>query len=99
VSADGETCGAGDWNQGWIVTSDGTNVTGLIYHEAAISNNFHMTNSGGIDEFVFQPTGVNSTSGTFTICRATPVGPSERVLRVDTIGRAYIQRTTAGSCP
>jgi type IV fimbrial biogenesis protein FimT len=98
VSADGLACGSGDWNQGWIVIDESATPDEVVYREDAISNLFHIT-SGGTDEFAFQPTGVNSTAGSFTICRATPVGPNERVLTVDAIGRARISRTSAGVCP
>jgi type IV fimbrial biogenesis protein FimT len=98
VSSNGTTCGAGDWNQGWIVTTDGASAAAMIYHEDAISNLFHIT-TGGTNEFDFQPTGVDTTTGTFTICRYSPVGPNERVLTIDAIGRASISRTTTGSCP
>jgi type IV fimbrial biogenesis protein FimT len=94
VSADGLVCGAGDWSQGWIVVS-GADV---IQREAAISNQFHISSSGG-DSYSFQPTGVDSTAGSFTICRATPVGTQERVLTIDAIGRAWVTRTSNAACP
>jgi type IV fimbrial biogenesis protein FimT len=94
VSANGTSCGTGDWNQGWIVISGAE----VIFREAPISNLFHITN-GGTNTFSFRPTGVDSTAGVFTICRATPVGENERVLTIDAIGRAAIRRTTAGVCP
>jgi type IV fimbrial biogenesis protein FimT len=94
VSADGVACGTGDWSQGWIVIS-GADV---IQREAAISNIFHISSTGG-DSYSFQPTGVDSTAGTFTICRATPVGTQERVLTIDAIGRAWVTRTSNAACP
>lgn len=94
VSADGLVCGTGDWSQGWIVVS-GADV---IQREAAISNQFHITSAGG-DSYSFQPTGVDSTAGSFTICRATPVGTQERVLTIDAIGRAWVSRTSNAACP
>src|SRR4051794_15151317 len=52
VSSNGSTCGAGSWQQGWIVLN-GANV---IYHEAAVPNGFHITAAGGTTAFSFQPT-------------------------------------------
>ena len=94
VSADGLVCGTGDWSQGWIVVS-GADV---IQREAPISNQFHISSAGG-DSYSFQPTGVDSTAGSFTICRATPVGTQERVLTIDAIGRAWVSRTSNAACP
>jgi type IV fimbrial biogenesis protein FimT len=94
VSSDGLVCGAGDWNQGWIVAS-GADV---IHREAAIAGQFHISSAGG-DSYSFQPTGVDSTAGSFTICRATPVGTHERVLTIDAIGRAWVSRTSNAACP
>ena len=94
VSADGLACGTGDWSQGWIVVS-GADV---IHREPAISDRFHISSAGG-DSYNFQPTGVDSTAGSFTICQATPVGRHERVLTIDAIGRAWVSRTTNAACP
>ena len=94
VSADGLVCGTGDWSQGWIVVS-GADV---IQREAAIPNQFHISSAGG-DSYSFQPTGVDSTAGSFTICRATPVGTQERVVTIDAIGRAWVSRTSNAACP
>ena len=93
VSSDGTSCGSGDWGQGWIILS-GTEV---LHRVDAISDRYHIT--AGADSFSFQPTGVDTTAGSFTICRATPVGPEERVVTIDAIGRAWGARTTTGTCP
>jgi type IV fimbrial biogenesis protein FimT len=95
VSADGLVCGTGDWSQGWIVVSGAE----VIHREEAISDLFHISSAGGTDSYSFQPTGVDSTAGSFTICRATPVGANERVLTIDAIGRAWVSRTSNAACP
>jgi type IV fimbrial biogenesis protein FimT len=94
VSADGLTCSTGDWSQGWIITSGGQ----VLHREAAISNRYHVV--AAADNFDFQPTGVDTTAGNFVICRALPqVGPQERIVVIDAIGRAWTQRTSDGVCP
>jgi type IV fimbrial biogenesis protein FimT len=95
VSADGATCGSGNWQQGWIVLSGGT----VIHREAPISSDFRITSAGAINVFNFQPTGVDATAGSFTVCRATPAAGQERVVSIDAASRAWIRRTSTGSCP
>jgi type IV fimbrial biogenesis protein FimT len=94
VSADGATCASGDWNQGWIITGAGQ----VLHREHAISDRYHIL--AAADAFQFQPTGVDSTSGNFVICRALPdAGPQERIVSIDSVGRAWASRTTSGVCP
>lgn len=93
VSSDGSTCGSGGWEQGWIILT-GTTV---IQKHAAAPTGFKVTSTA--TKIDFQPSGVGSTQATLTVCRATPtVGSQERVVQVDATGRAYVSKTTAGSC-
>jgi len=93
VSPDGTSCGSGDWNQGWIIVRGAE----VLHREDAISDRYHI--NAPADSLSFQPTGVDSTAGSFTICRATPLGPEERVVTIDAIGRAWGARTASGVCP
>ena len=94
VSADGEACSSGDWNQGWIIEAGGE----VLYREQGIAERYHI--AAAADSFDFQPTGVDSTAGNFVICRALPTaGPQERVVRIDAVGRAWVERTASGVCP
>lgn len=93
ASANGETCG-GAWNQGWIVTV-GADV---LDRQAALPSGFVVSEANGIGTFAFQSTGVDSTAGTFVVCRAQPVGERERVVSIDATGRASVARTATGTC-
>jgi type IV fimbrial biogenesis protein FimT len=94
VSGDGEACSSGDWNQGWIIEADGE----VLFRESAINERYHI--AAAADSFNFQPTGVDSTAGNFVICRAEPsAGPQERIVMIDAIGRAWVERTSSGICP
>jgi type IV fimbrial biogenesis protein FimT len=109
VSTDGTTCAAaGGWEQGWIVrcsTSDnatcdsaGTSTIVMQRRQAAASG-FKISDAGGLSSLTFQPTGVGATSGTLTVCRATPrAGGQERVVDITATGRASVRKTTAGVC-
>ncbi|TFW09375.1 prepilin-type N-terminal cleavage/methylation domain-containing protein [Oxalobacteraceae bacterium OM1] len=98
VSTDGQQCATGGWEQGWIVAyTDGTtNTTTVLQRQAAATSGFHI--NGDVSTITFQPTGVGATQATLTVCRATPVGPHERVVTVSATGRASIAKTTTGSC-
>jgi type IV fimbrial biogenesis protein FimT len=93
VSADGATCGSGNWNQGWIVVSGAE----VLHREDAISDRYHIITAS--DAYSFKPTGVDTTAGNFVICRDSPVGTQERVVTIDAIGRAWAARTNVGVCP
>ena len=96
ASSNGTSC-TGSWEQGWIVQAfDGT----VIQRQPALSSGMKMTESGGISSIDFQPTGVGATQATLTVCRATPsAGDQERVISINSTGRASISKTTTGSCP
>jgi type IV fimbrial biogenesis protein FimT len=94
VSSDGLACSSGDWSQGWIITSGAQ----VLHREGAISDRYHV--AAGVDNFDFQPTGVDTTAGAFVVCRALPnPGSQERVVVIDAVGRAWVQRTSTGVCP
>lgn len=93
VSSDGSTCGSGGWEQGWIIRSGST----VIQAHAAAPTGYKVISS--VARIDFQPSGVGSTQASITVCRATPtVGGEERVVTISATGRAYVSRTTAGSC-
>lgn len=93
ASSDGATC-TGTWASGWIVRTTGGAV--LQAHGAAPSG--FLINSS-VTSFVFQPSGVGSTSATLTVCRAAPsVGSQERVVDISPTGRTTVSKTSAGSC-
>lgn len=95
VSTDGATCATGGWEQGWIVLA-GTAV--LLRQEAAPAG-LKITESATTSTLTFSSTGVGATTATLTICRLTPtVGGTERVVRVNATGRAYVEKTTNAAC-
>jgi type IV fimbrial biogenesis protein FimT len=94
VSSNGTSCGTGNWRQGWIILS-GTEV---LHRQPPIPAEFRITAAGGTTTFDFLPTGFDATPGTLVVCRATPVGSQERVVTIDAAGRAWVRRSTSGSC-
>lgn len=105
VSADGASCIAGGWEQGWVVFHDADDdgvldvgETVLLRHHAAPSG-FKITGTGALASVRFQPTGVGATPATLTVCRATPsVGGQERVVSISLTGRASVTTTNTASC-
>lgn len=100
-SADGVSCSAGGWEQGWIVIAPAKGVLAekVVYRHDPLPSGYRMTTNGGISLVRFQPTGVGATAATFTICRATPsVGTQERVVSIDAAGRATSRKTTTSHC-
>jgi type IV fimbrial biogenesis protein FimT len=96
VSSDGAACGAGGWEQGWIVLQGGT----VIHRQHAARTGFRISAAGGLDTLNFQPIGAGATSTTFTVCRATPsIGKQERVVTVDATGRGWVKTANLASCP
>ena len=91
ASSNGTSC-TGSWGQGWIVNANGT----IVSRHEGVSTGYSV--SGGVTTIEFQGTGTGATSTTLTICRADPVGSSERVLTITATGRASISKTTTGSC-
>ena len=112
-SSDGATCGSGasGWETGYLLTcqsSDGlvcTNATGtglttiVLHRQVALASGWKMTPTGTLDKIDFMPTGTGATTGSLTICRATPTaGENERVVTVTPTGRTTISKTSAGVC-
>jgi type IV fimbrial biogenesis protein FimT len=96
VSADGATCGTGNWQQGWIVLA-GTTV---LHRELPAPTGYHVTPAGGSASLLFQSTGLGATPESFTVCRLTPtVGAQERKVTITAAGRASVHTTQAGVCP
>lgn len=96
ASSNGTSC-TGNWEQGWIVqATDGT----VIQRQSALSSGLKMTESEDLPIISFPSTGVGVTPATLTLCRATPsAGNQERVISINSTGRASITKTTTGSCP
>lgn len=94
ASSDGATCG-GTWSQGWVVRRDAD----VLHSQSALPAGFRITESSGNATLLFQSTGVDATAAMFTLCRSSPTaGGQERVISMDATGRAFVKRTTAGSC-
>lgn len=95
ASSNGTACATnGQWEAGWIVIS-GTQV---IQKQPATASGYQMRDSGGLSALSFEATGVGGTAANITICRASPLGTQERVVKISATGRSSITRTTAGSC-
>lgn len=95
VSTDGVNCGAGGWEQGWIVLS-GTTV---VLRQQAASARYKITEANGLTSLTFQSTGIGATQATLTTCRATPTaGRQERVLSISATGRPSSKITNNGVC-
>lgn len=93
VSSNGTSCGSGGWEQGWIIISGST----VIQKHSAAPMGFKVTSS--VAKVDFQPTGVGNTQATITVCRSAPsAGSQERVVNVSATGRAYVSKTTTGTC-
>src|SRR5262249_51451734 len=96
VSADGKTCGTGNWRQGWIVMSGGT----VLHSEPAAPFGYRVTPAAGSNTLSFDSTGLGASPDSFTICRQTPTaGAEERVVTITAAGRASVRTTTSGVCP
>ncbi|OWP49577.1 GspH/FimT family pseudopilin [Pseudomonas nitroreducens] len=93
VSSNGSSCGSGGWDQGWIVISGST----VIQKHPAAPTGFKVTSS--VTRIDFQPSGVGNTQASLTVCRSAPsAGAQERVVNVSATGRAYVSKTTTGTC-
>lgn len=97
VSADGKTCGAGNWSQGWIVVAPG--LASPLQSEPPAPTGYHITAAGGLSALIFQASGTSTNAATFTVCRATPVGSQERSVTISVVGRPSVRTTTNGVCP
>jgi type IV fimbrial biogenesis protein FimT len=95
ASSNGTACATnGQWETGWIVIS-GSQV---IQKQPATATGYQMRDSGGLSALSFEATGVGGTAANITICRATPLGPQERVVKISATGRSSITRTNSGAC-
>jgi type IV fimbrial biogenesis protein FimT len=95
ASSNGTACATnGQWETGWIVIS-GSQV---IQKQPATASGYQMRDSGGLSALSFEATGVGGTAANITICRATPLGPQERVVKISATGRSSITRTNSGAC-
>ena len=95
-SADGADCAAsGDWEQGWVILDPDGEV---ISYQQPAPLGLKVIQAGGTSTLSFQPIGIGATAATFTVCRASPVGSQERVLRVTASGSAAVTITRNGSC-
>jgi type IV fimbrial biogenesis protein FimT len=95
VSSDGETCGTGGWQQGWIVVSGGT----VLKAQSGAPVGYRITEAAGQTSLTFPPWGAGATPATLTACRKTPSpARQERVITIDASGRATVKRTTTGTC-
>jgi type IV fimbrial biogenesis protein FimT len=96
ASANGTACATnGQWEAGWIVVSNDGRV---IQKQPATASGYQMRDSGGLSALTFDATGVGGTAANITICRATPVGSQERVVKISATGRSSIARTSVGTC-
>lgn len=105
-SANGTSCiDTGGWEQGWLVFHD-VNRDGvkdaaetLILHDGAAPVGFKITEADGKNALSFTPTSVGSTTGRWTVCRATPeVHTVQRQLDVSATGRPAVKKITATTC-
>lgn len=93
ASSDGASCTGSGWQDGWILVSGGT----VLKVQEAATIGFKI--NGTVNTIDFNPSGLASTSATFTVCRKTPsVGSQERVVTLSATGRASTKKTAAGEC-
>lgn len=98
ASSNGSSClSSGGWHQGWIVRSAGGAV---IQVHVASPSGFQITDTAdGALSVDLLPTGAASDSLELKICRSSPaVGDQERLVKISLTGRAYVTKTTTGSC-
>lgn len=96
ASANGSACATtGSWEQGWVVLTEAGDV--LQRHEG-LQAGWKITEAGGGRTLTFRPTGFGATTASLRVCRANPLGNSERVVTVGPTGGTSVQRTSTGSC-
>jgi type IV fimbrial biogenesis protein FimT len=112
VSSNGANCATtGGWEQGWIVACkttspstacDGSGPDWIVFHrQQAAASGIKITESSSttIRLIELMPTGVGSTPASFTLCRATPsVGTTQRLVRLNSTGRAAVSKITGSTC-
>lgn len=95
VSSDGQNCGSGGWQQGWIILKGAT----VVLQQQTLPSGYKITESNGLTKLVFQPTGIGATQATLTTCRSTPsAGKQERVLVINATGKPSVTVTNKGVC-
>lgn len=111
VSSDGATCATGGWEQGWILickTTDHVNCDGIgpdwlvLQRQTAAAGGLRITDTtpSAVTSISFEPNGVGATQASLKVCRATPsAGSQERVVEISATGRAYVRKTSNGTCP
>lgn len=110
-SADGATCGGGTgWESGYLVTcqsNDGLVCTNtpvgsprvlVLAAQKQAATGWKITEASGLTEIDFQPTGTGATPAVLTVCRETPRGATERVVRITPTGRTSVTKTAYGAC-
>lgn len=110
-SADGATCGTGTgWESGYLVTcesNDGlvcTNAPGsaptvlVLAIQKSAAAGWKITEASGLTAIEFKPTGTGATPAVLTVCRQSPLGAMERVVRITPTGRTSVAKTTDGVC-
>jgi type IV fimbrial biogenesis protein FimT len=96
VSSDGQTCGSGNWRQGWIVISGNT----VLHSEPSAPVGYRVTPAAGSNALSFDATGLGASPDSFTVCRQTPTaGAQERVVTISAASRASVRTTRNGACP
>ncbi|MES2018151.1 MAG: GspH/FimT family protein [Pseudomonadota bacterium] len=108
-SSDGATCTEDTtWENGYVLTcasNDGvvcTNTPVSGSTDIVLASNAHTANgwkiTGSVSKIEFQSTGTGATSSTLTVCRDSPLGNAERIVRISPTGRASVTKTTTGTC-
>ncbi len=95
ASSNASSCASdGQWEAGWIVVSGGQ----VIQKQRAAASGYRIRDGTGQSALRFEGTGVGATASTLTVCRASPAGTQERVVKISATGRTSVARTVAGSC-
>lgn len=94
ASASGTACEDVSWVQGWVVLA-GADV---IARHSALPSGYSLEAGGGLKQITYQSTGFGATGATFTACRSSPAAPEERIVTIESSGKAYVRRTTTGTC-
>jgi len=95
ASSDAATCDNAAWSSGWIVLVDGD----VIERRGALPTGFTIVGGGNVKSVMYRATGYGASGATLTVCRNAPqAGAEERVVTIDSGGKAYVKRTHAGIC-
>jgi type IV fimbrial biogenesis protein FimT len=95
TSANGTSCSTtGQWETGWIVLS-GTRV---LQSQPAAADGYRLRDAGGASAITFEATGVGTSQGKITICRATPSASQSRMVSISATGRTSVIRSNDATC-